>query len=74
MSASRLLFLYVLLLFAALAALACYYELRRRRFGPTPTQDRIFRCERCSCVYTDDPDVTRSRCPKCGAMNDPFAF
>ena len=74
MSTSRLLFLYVFLLLAAIAALAFYYEMRRRRFGPTPTEDRIFRCEGCGYVYTDDPDVTRSRCPQCGGMNEPFAF
>jgi ribosomal protein S27AE len=28
------------------------------------------RCERCGLVYTDDPDVTRSRCSQCGRVNE----
>jgi rubrerythrin len=74
MKIGSLLLLYVVLLLAGIAALAIYYELRRRRFGPTSTDDHIFRCERCGYVYTDDPDVARSRCPQCGTMNDVFAF
>jgi rubrerythrin len=74
MSIDGLLFVYVLSVLAALSAVAIYFELRRRGFGPTPTEDHIFRCEKCGYVYTDDPDVDRSRCPQCGAMNDVFSF
>ena len=49
-------------------------EFRRRRFEPTPSEDRIFRCARCGYVYTDDPDVDRSRCSQCGLMNDAIEF
>jgi rubrerythrin len=74
MSLETLLAGYVLSVLAGIGAVALYSELRRRRFEPTPTEDRIFRCERCGFVYTDDPDVDRSRCPQCGQMNEPFEF
>jgi ribosomal protein L37E len=48
--------------------------MRRRRFGPTHSEDTIFRCKKCGSVYTDDPDVDRSRCAHCGKMNDPIVF
>lgn len=69
-----LIFVYVTGSLAALCGLGIYSEMRRRRFHPTPTEDRIFRCESCSYVYTDDPDVDRSRCPQCGKMNAPIQF
>jgi len=65
---------YVLCLLAGLSAVAIYYELRRKRFEPTPSADHIFRCEKCAFVYTDDPDVDRSRCPQCGTVNDSINF
>ena len=49
-------------------------EIRKRRFDPKPSDDRIFRCGDCAYVYTDDPTVDRARCPHCGCMNDPFTF
>jgi predicted Zn-ribbon and HTH transcriptional regulator len=55
-------------------AVGIYSELRRRSFEPTPSQDRIFRCRRCGYVYTDDPDVDRSRCSQCGLMNEAIEF
>jgi len=74
MSAPALLFIYVAALLGALCGLAIYSELRRRRFGPTHTEDRIFRCKNCGYVYTDDPDVDRSRCAQCGKLNEPIVF
>jgi rubrerythrin len=74
MTPDQLIFLYVVALLAALAAVAVYYEFRRKRFEPTPSEDKIFRCEKCGFVYTDDPDVDRSRCPQCGTMNNVFRF
>jgi hypothetical protein len=74
MSIPALILAYVVSLLAALAGLAIYSELRRRRFEPTPTEDHIFRCKRCGCVYTDDPDVDRSRCSQCGKMNEAIEF
>ncbi len=74
MSADALLFAYVAGLLAALAALAAYTEARQRRFQPTHNEDRIFRCQHCGYVYTDDPDVDRSRCAQCGKLNEPIAF
>jgi hypothetical protein len=74
MSVDALIFLYTVSLLAALSGLAIYSEMRRRRFGPTATEDRIFRCRNCGLVYTDDPDVDRSRCSQCGRLNDAIEF
>lgn len=74
MSPAALLLAYVTVALAALAALTVYSELRRRRFEPEPTEDHIFRCPACGLVYTDDPDVDRSRCPNCGKMSEAVKF
>ena len=74
MSIATLIFSYVAVLLGVLAFLVVYAELRRRRFEPRPTQDRIFRCADCGFVYTDDPDADRSFCPQCRKLNDPFEF
>jgi predicted Zn-ribbon and HTH transcriptional regulator len=74
MSTEALLFGYVMLLLGGLLLLALYTERRQRRFGPRPTDDRIFRCDRCGYVYTDDPDVDRSRCQQCGTLNEAIRF
>jgi protein-arginine kinase activator protein McsA len=74
MSSEALILVYVLSLLAALSLLAVYSEIRSRRFRPAREQDRIFRCERCGSVYTDDADVDRSRCAQCGTLNDPMQF
>ena len=65
---------YEVCLLAGLSVVAVYYELRRKRFEPTPSEDHIFRCEKCGFVYTDDPDVDRSRCPQCGTLNGMISF
>lgn len=65
---------YVVSLLAGVSTVAIYYELRRKRFEPVPSEDHIFRCEQCAFVYTDDADVNRSRCPQCGTVNDVFTF
>jgi len=74
MSIPDLILTYVVALLAGLAALGIYTELRKRRFGPTHSDDHIFRCEKCGLVYTDDPDVDRSRCSQCGQLNDAIEF
>jgi predicted Zn-ribbon and HTH transcriptional regulator len=74
MSLSGLIFAYVLLLLGALAVVAIYTEFRQRSFKTTQASDRIFRCAKCGYVYTDDPDVDRSRCSQCGQMNEPIEF
>lgn len=74
MSPDALIFAYVAALLAALAGLAVYTEMRRRRFQPAPSEDRIFRCQKCGYVYTDDPDVERSRCTQCGKLNEAIKF
>lgn len=74
MTPDLILFGYVTLLLGGVAALAIYSEQRDRRFGPSPTHDRIFRCVDCAYVYTDDPDVDRSRCPQCGSLNETIRF
>lgn len=74
MSADALIFVYVTLLLGGLVALTIYTEMRRRRFRPAASEDRIFRCDKCGLVYTDDPDVDRSRCSQCGKLNEAFKF
>ena len=74
MSPDALIFCYVAGLLGLLTMTAIYYELRRKRFEPTPSEDNIFRCENCAFVYTDDADVDRSRCPQCGKSNEVFNF
>lgn len=74
MSADALIFVYVALALAGLAGLAIYTERRARSFLPTASKDRVFRCSRCGLVYTDDPDVDRSRCSQCGKNNEAFKF
>ncbi|HWD20139.1 MAG TPA: hypothetical protein VHB20_12775 [Verrucomicrobiae bacterium] len=74
MSSEALILVYVLSLLAGLSILSVYSEIRNRRFGPARKQDRIFRCERCASVYTDDADVDRSRCSACGTLNEPYEF
>jgi len=65
---------YLVSLLAAVSAIAIYYDVRRKRFEPTPSADHIFRCGKCGFVYTDDPDVDRSRCPQCGTANNYIRF
>ena len=74
MSAAWLIMIYVTVLLGALSGLGIYSELRRRRFGPTHSEDRVFRCVKCGFVYTDDADVDRSRCLQCGKLNEPIEF
>jgi rubrerythrin len=74
MSSSMLIVIYVAALLGALCGLGIYSEMRRRHFGPGHSQDRIFRCQNCGYVYTDDPDVDRSRCAQCGKLNEPIEF
>ena len=74
MSIANLILTYVVVLLAGLAGAGIYSELRRRRFEPTPSEYHIFRCRRCGYVYTDDPDVVRSRCTQCGQMNEVIKF
>jgi protein-arginine kinase activator protein McsA len=74
MTAETLIRAYVVSLLAALSVLAIYSEIRSRRFRPAREKDRIFRCERCGSVYTDDADVDRSRCSQCGTLNEPIQF
>lgn len=74
MSAAWLIIIYVAVLLGALCVLGIFSELRRRRFGPTHTEDRVFRCAKCGFVYTDDADVDRSRCSQCGKLNEPMVF
>ena len=65
---------YVTVLMGIVATVAVLYERRRRRFEPEPTEDHLFRCRKCSYVYTDDPDVELSRCPQCGVSNEVVEF
>ena len=69
-----LLFIYLMTLLVGVFVIAVYSERRRKRFEPTPSKDHIFRCGKCAFVYTDDPDIDRSRCPQCGMMNEIIEF
>ena len=74
MSTANLILSYVVVTLAGVTGAALYSELRRRSFDPAPSKDRIFRCRKCGYVYTDDPDVVRSRCSQCGPMTEAIAF
>lgn len=74
MSPESLLTLYVLGLLGILSLISLRSELLRRRVEREVSEDRIFRCEQCGLVYTDDANVDRSRCPQCGRTNGPFEF
>jgi predicted Zn-ribbon and HTH transcriptional regulator len=74
MAVPELILTYVVVLLLAIGSLAIYSEMRRRRFAPRASEDRIFRCRKCGYVYTDDPDVDRSRCSQCGQANDAIEF
>jgi predicted Zn-ribbon and HTH transcriptional regulator len=74
MSADLLIFIYVAVILGALCLIALYYERREQGFLPSPSKDRIFRCESCAFVYTDDEDTDLSRCPHCAKMNEPIEF
>ena len=74
MNHSVLIVVYVALALGAICVVGILSELRRRRFGPTHSEDRIFRCQKCGFVYTDDADVDRSRCSQCGKLNEPIVF
>jgi protein-arginine kinase activator protein McsA len=74
MTPDILIFVYLVSLLAGLSGLAVYSDMRRRRFGPAVETDRLFRCEKCGLVYTDDADVERSRCSQCGRLNEAIKF
>jgi hypothetical protein len=74
MSNATLITAYLALALGAICVIGILSELRRRSFGPTHSEDRIFRCQKCGYVYTDDADVDRSRCTHCGKLNDPIVF
>ncbi len=74
MSNDWLIILYVALTLGIICTIGIFSELRRRRFGPTHPEDRVFRCDKCGFVYTDDADVDRSRCTQCGKLNEPVVF
>jgi predicted Zn-ribbon and HTH transcriptional regulator len=74
MTIPYLIFTYLVVLLCALSSAAVYTDFRQRRFRPTRSEDNIFRCKNCGYVYTDDPDVERSRCSQCGKMNDAIRF
>ncbi len=66
--------LWMILIVAVVGAFSILGEFRRRRIGADVSQDRVFRCVRCTSVYTDDGEVERSRCPQCGKTNEAFRF
>ena len=74
MTTAQLILTYLTTVLSGLTVVVIYSEFRQRRFKPMPSNDRIFRCGKCGFVYTDDPDVDRSRCSQCGQMNEPIEF
>jgi rubrerythrin len=65
---------YFVVMLVVICGSAWYMERRRRSFAADSSDDSIFRCTKCSYVYTDDPDVDLSRCPQCGTSNEVFEF
>ena len=74
MSPDELFMAYLVIVLGAMTAVIFYYDLRRKRFEPMPSQDHVFRCRKCAFVYTDDADVDRSRCPQCRTVNQEITF
>ena len=74
MSVPGMVVAYVVIVLGSLSAAGIYEEYRRRRFEPGPSEDRIFRCQQCGYVYTDEPDVDMSRCSQCGRVNAAIEF
>ncbi|MBA4148027.1 MAG: hypothetical protein H0X66_07905 [Verrucomicrobia bacterium] len=74
MPIEKLIFIYLLAILGAVGGVATLTEMRKRRFRADPNKDRVFRCEKCSFVYTDDADVDRSRCSQCGELNNAIEF
>jgi predicted Zn-ribbon and HTH transcriptional regulator len=74
MPAETFIALWVVACLGALLALAIGSEFRRRRVRVEVSEDQVFRCGKCGAVYTDDPEVERSRCPQCGKTNEAFEF
>lgn len=74
MPIDKLILGFVVITLGTVGGLMVFSELRRRRFEPQPSSDRIFRCRSCGAVYTDDPDVDRSRCSQCGKLNEAIEF
>src|SRR3569833_3385084 len=62
MPLAKLLNGYLLLLLGSLIVAVIYTELRQRLFKTTPKQNQKKHNTNCGSVYTDDPDVDRSRC------------
>lgn len=74
MNLESLIAVWVALVLSGLALFGLSYEFRRRRIGSDVSDDQVFRCVKCGSVYTDDPDVERSRCPQCGKTNEAVRF
>lgn len=74
MNFAQLIAVPVILSLLGLVALFFYYSVRLKRFEPASSADRVFRCDSCSNLYTDDSDVDLSRCPRCGGYNAPWHF
>jgi hypothetical protein len=74
MTTEMVFFSYVALTLGGIGTLSFYDRQRQKRFGPSPSEDRIFKCEKCGFVYTDDADVDRSRCLQCGTLNESIKF
>ena len=70
----QIIFLCFAVVTGVLGVMVALYEYRRKRFEPEPTEDRVFRCDGCDYIYTDDSDVDRSLCPECGKMNSSVKF
>jgi hypothetical protein len=74
MTTEMVFFTYVSLTLGVIGGFSFYDRQRQKRFGPLPSEDRIFKCDKCGFVYTDDADVDRSRCLQCGTLNESIKF
>lgn len=62
---------YLLAVLAIIVAFAIRNAIRRRATYAKPKPTHIFSCTRCAHPYLDDHEVERSRCPRCGTVNEP---
>jgi hypothetical protein len=62
---------YLLVALAIIIVATLRNFLRRRATYAELKPTHIFSCARCAHPYLDDCDLERSRCPRCGTMNEP---
>jgi predicted RNA-binding Zn-ribbon protein involved in translation (DUF1610 family) len=74
MPPSQVIFWLMLALLLGWAVVAWFSRRRHVKFNPAASNDKVFSCDSCGNVYTDDPDEERSLCPECGTVNRSVQF